>query len=163
MHNHTGCFCSTFPMRLQSACIKGYKITLVAFVSLFSMVDFQMPPQFNYPQGGIVTLVDFSPLWVFKWNLNVLGPEHTKSHWLHLLDFSPLWILKLFKLFMDICLAFLHWVVSNVSSNRLPERMHSHIGCNCWAFLHCVSSNVSSKCWHKHLYSYIDCICSTLW
>ena len=36
-------------------------------------------------------------------------------------------------------------VFSNFSSNRFPERMHSHIGCICLSFLHCVSSDVSSN------------------
>ena len=42
-------------------------------------------------------------------------------------------------------LPFLHHVFSNVSSDFMPERMHSHIGCIYWTFLHCVISNVPSE------------------
>ena len=57
-----------------------------------------------------------------------------------------------------ICLAFLHCAFSNVSSDRLPEKMHSHIGC---IFLHCVFSNVFSKRLHERMQSHTDCICLT--
>ena len=40
--------------------------------------------------------------------------------------------------------------------------MHSHIGCICLAFLHYVFSNVSSKRLHKRMQSHIDYICLTL-
>ena len=39
---------------------------------------------------------------------------------------------------------FLHYSFSNVSSNYLRQRMHSHIGCIFFS-LHCVFSNVSSN------------------
>ena len=57
--------------------------------------------------------------------------------------------------------AYSHWlpfpqcVFSIVSSNRLSERMHSHIGCICLALLHCVFSNVSSNRLHKTMHSHI--------
>ena len=60
-----------------------------------------------------------------------------------------------------ICLSFLHCVLSNVSSNRLPEQMQSHIGCTCLAFLHCVLSNVSSSCLPERMQIHTDCICLT--
>ena len=40
--------------------------------------------------------------------------------------------------------------------------MQSHTGCMCLAFLHCVSSNVSSNGLYERIHSYIDCICLTL-
>ena len=55
-------------------------------------------------------------------------------------------------------LIFLHCAFSNVSSNRLPEKMHSHIGCICLTFLHCVFSNVFSKLLHRRMQSHIGCI-----
>ena len=58
-----------------------------------------------------------------------------------------------------ICLAFLHCVSSNVSSNGLHERMHSRIGCICLAFHHCVSSNEPSKNLGQSRQSHIDYIC----
>ena len=60
-----------------------------------------------------------------------------------------------------ICLTFLHCAFSNVSSNHLPVRMQSHIGCICLSFLHCVFSYVSSNCLHEKRHSHIGCICLT--
>ena len=60
-----------------------------------------------------------------------------------------------------ICLTFLHCAFSNVSSNRLPKKRHSHIGCICLSFLHCAFSNVSSNRLPNKRHSHIDCICLT--
>ena len=60
-----------------------------------------------------------------------------------------------------ICLAFLHCVFSNVSSNCLGVRMQSHIGCICSTFLHCAFSNVSSNCLPKKRHNHIGYICLT--
>ena len=54
---------------------------------------------------------------------------------------------------------FLHCVLSNVSSNGLPVRMHSHIGCICLIYLHCVFSNAPSKHLNEKIYIHTDCIC----
>ena len=53
----------------------------------------------------------------------------------------------------------LHRVFSNVSSNHLHERMHSHIDCICLTFLHCVFSNVSLNYMPEKRQSHIGCIC----
>ena len=50
-------------------------------------------------------------------------------------------------------------VFSNVSPNRFPERMHSHIGCNGLPFLRYVFSNVSSNCLPQMEHSHTCCIC----
>ena len=63
---------------------------------------------------------------------------------------------------------------SNVSSNRFPERMHSHIGCIflfkkmhnynyciCLTFPHCAFSNVDSKSLDQSRQSHTGCICLT--
>ena len=47
----------------QSACMRGCKVTLVAFVWLFSAVCFQMCPQIACIWGCIVTLVAFVRLY----------------------------------------------------------------------------------------------------
>ena len=60
-----------------------------------------------------------------------------------------------------IGLTFLHCAFSNVSSSRLHKKRHSHIGCICSTFRHCEFSNVSSKHLHKKMQSHIGCICST--
>ena len=60
-----------------------------------------------------------------------------------------------------ICLAFLHCVFSNVSSNCMPTRLYSHIDYICLAFLHYVFSNVSSDCLPGMMLSHTDCICLT--
>ena len=56
----------------QNACITGCKVTLVAFVGLFSAMRFQMCPQMACLRGSIITLVAF--VWVphlfnFNWIL----------------------------------------------------------------------------------------------
>ena len=50
-------------------------------------------------------------------------------------------------------------VFSNVSSNSMPVRMQSHIGCICSTFLHCASLNVSSNCLPEKRHSRTDYIC----
>ena len=57
-----------------------------------------------------------------------------------------------------ICLTFLHCAFSNVSSNRLHQRMHSHIGCICLTFLQCAFSNVPSNCLPGRMQSHIGYI-----
>ena len=58
-------------------------------------------------------------------------------------------------------LTFLHHVFSNVSSNCMPQKMQSHIGCIYLTFLQCAFSNVFSNCPHLRTHSHIGCICST--
>ena len=52
-----------FQMLSQIACIRGYIVTLVAFVRPFSTVRFQMIPQIACIRGCKVTLVAF--VWLF--------------------------------------------------------------------------------------------------
>ena len=81
----------------QIACLWGRKVTLVAFVWLFSTVRFQMYPQLPAWDGGNshwLHLLGFSPLCVFKCLHKELVSEQAKSHWLHLFDFSPLCVFK---------------------------------------------------------------------
>ena len=58
-------------------------------------------------------------------------------------------------------LYYLQCVFSNVSSNCLPVRMYSHIGCICSAFLRCAFSNASSNRLYEMMQIYIGCICLT--
>ena len=53
-----------FQMSLQMFCPRRCKVTLVAFVWLFSTVRFQMRPQIVCPRRGIVTLVAL--VWLFS-------------------------------------------------------------------------------------------------
>ena len=83
----------------QTFCLYEYRVTLMAFVSYFSAVCFQMSPQISGLKRGIVTLhwlhlFNLSPLCVFKCLLKELGSEQQNSHWLHLFDFSPLCVNK---------------------------------------------------------------------
>ena len=61
-----------------------------------------------------------------------------------------------------MCLAFLSCALSNVSSNGLAERRHSHIGCIYLAFLRCVFSSVSSNRMPDKMHSHTDRIYLTL-
>ena len=56
-----------------------------------------------------------------------------------------------------ICFALLHSVLSNVSSNWLPMKMQSHIGCICLVFIQCALSNGPLQ----RMHSPIGCICLT--
>ena len=60
-----------------------------------------------------------------------------------------------------IYLTFLHCAFSNASSNRLHDTTHSHTGCICVTFLHCALSNVSSNRLPEKRHSHIGCICLT--
>ena len=60
-----------------------------------------------------------------------------------------------------ICLTFLQCEFSCVSSNDLPEMIHSHTGCICWTFLQCVFSCVSSNDLPEMMHSHNGCICWT--
>ena len=51
-------------MSPQVACLRGWLVTLVAFVWLFPTVCIQMPPQIACLRTGIVTLVAF--VWLFS-------------------------------------------------------------------------------------------------
>ena len=51
-------------MYLQSACLNRCKVALVAFVWLFSAMDFQMSLQVACIRGCIITLVAF--VWIFS-------------------------------------------------------------------------------------------------
>ena len=57
-----------------------------------------------------------------------------------------------------ICLAFLHYVFSNESSNCLHQKMHSHICYIFLIFLHCAVSNVSSDHLSARMQNHIGCI-----
>ena len=61
-------------------------------------------------KATLVAFVWFSLLCVFKCLLKSLAQEEAKSHWLHFLTF-------------------LHCAFLNVSSNRLPKKRQSYIGC----------------------------------
>ena len=57
-----------------------------------------------------------------------------------------------------ICSTFLHCASLNVSSNHLPEMQHNHIGCICLTFPHCAFSNVSSNCLPEMMHNHTGCI-----
>ena len=73
----------------------------------------------------------------FRIVLKFLAWRDAKRHWLPLYDFSP----------------------ECVSSNRLPELMHNHIGYIRTIFLQHWFSFVSSNHQPELLHSHIDCIC----
>ena len=110
----------------QNICPRGCKVTLVAFVWLFSTVCCQMSPQIAYPRRCIVTLVAFvglfptvhfqmCPQMACSRRSNCL-PERMQSH------------------IGCIYLTFLHCAFSNVSSKRPSERLHNHTGYICLIF-----------------------------
>ena len=56
-----------------------------------------------------------------------------------------------------ICLTFLHYVFSNVLSNCIFARMQNYTGCIDMAFLQCVFSYTSSNCLHAIMQSHTGC------
>ena len=60
------------------------------------------------------------------------------------------------------CLTCLNCVFSNVSLNRLSEKMHNHIDCICLTFLQRVFLNVPSNGQHEKRHSRTGCSCLTL-
>ena len=80
---------------------------------------------------------------VFRWKMTtkwLFTFKHFKFPLLPLLTHSVLcvlkWVLKWdfpgeYRITLVSCLIFLHCVLSNVSSNCLPDMMHNHIGCIC--------------------------------
>ena len=84
------------------------------------------------------TAIFFLPL-SFDKNAKIYMLSHVPSHDLefyHLLIFTSRYPLKLTLSMGHFSLTFLDYVFSNVSSNFLPEKRHSHIGCICLALLH---------------------------
>ena len=53
-------------------------------------------------------------------------------------------------------------VLSNVSLNGLPERMHNYTGCICLTFPCCVFANVSSNGLPNRMHSHTGCICMNI-
>ena len=62
-----------FQMPPQIVCPRGCKVTLVAFVWLFSSVCLQMCPQMVWIRGCIITLVAF--VWLFSTVRFQMGPQ----------------------------------------------------------------------------------------
>ena len=126
----------------QTARLWGCKVTLVAFVWLFSTVSFQMCPQIaclRHIHIGCIRLI--FPHCVFSNVSSNCRPERMHSH------------------IGCICLSFPHCVFSNFSPNHLSELMQSHIGNTCLAFHQCALSNDSSNGLYKKTNTHIDCIC----
>ena len=96
----------------QSACLRGCKVTLVAFVLLLPTVCLKMSPQNVSSKRLIITLIAF--VWLGK----------SRFHMHNMCIFKSLSLLT--------------WIfvqcVSNVSQTWLPERKQSHTGCICLAF-----------------------------
>ena len=114
------------------------KVKRLIFVSLIWIPTFKVCYNFmrvfrEFAHNGLCLLICL---------LKEIGSVQAKSHRLHYFSFF-------------------HCGFSNVSSSRLPERMHSHIGCICLAFLHCAFSNVSSNCLLEKRQRHIGCICLT--
>ena len=113
----------------QSARITGCKVTLPAFVWLFSALHFQMCPRTVCPRRGKVTLVAF--VWPFSTVCFKMFPQIA--------------CLKgcIITMIAFVCLFSI--VFLNVSAKSLDQSRQSHIDCICLTFHHCAFSNVSSN------------------
>ena len=115
-------------MCIQSACIWGCMVKLVALVWLFSTVSFHMGPQITWVSACEITLI--APVWLFhcafsnysSMNLDQRMQSHTGC----------------------ICLIFLHCAFSNVSSNGQHEKMHNRTSHIC-LIIPCALKNLKRK------------------
>ena len=69
--------------------------------------------------------------------------------------------IKLFSAMLISCFFILHCAFSNVSSNRLPYGMHSHIGYIYLTFLQSAFLNASLNCLPERMNSHTVRICLT--
>ena len=93
------------------------------------------------------------------------------KHWFHLFDFLPTLNVQMYPQItcMSWCIVtsftlisfFLCCVFSDVSSNCLPQQMHSRIGCTCLTFPQYESSDDSSNWMLLLLQNYTECTCLT--
>ena len=142
----------------------------VQILILYTNLDF-IPCVFsnvfsNYPARRMRSyIIDFSPLWMFRWYFKLSAWTLGKWHWLHFLHcaFSNVssnylhgWMHNYIPC---ICSIFLPYVLSCVSSNYLSMTMHNCIGCIYSIFLHCASLNVSWDYSYKGMHNCIRCIC----
>ena len=121
------------------------KVTLVAFVWLFSTVRFQMCPQMACPRGCIVTLVAFFGLFAAVHFQMCLQTTCMAGCEITLVAF--VWLISAVYFKMTSQAAFHRWCIlalvalirlfSSVFSNGLHEKRHSHIGCICLIYFHC--------------------------
>ena len=129
----------------QITCLIGGKITLAAFVLLFSAVGFQVCPQTAYKRmqshTGYICLIFLHC--VFSNAPSNCLPE------------------KMHSLIGCICLIFRHCVFSDVSTNHLHVKMHNYTDCICSTCLQCGFSNGSTNCLHEKIYTHIGCTCLT--
>ena len=147
-----------FHMLPQIACKKWCKVTLVALVQLFSTVSGHMCFQMAcmgwctvalvtliliFPTLKMVTFIWFYPILHFNMCLKITFLQSYK------------FALIAFVGFLSTLLS----VFSYVSSNCLPERMRSHIGCTCSIFL--CFSKASSTCLLDRMKNHTGCICLT--
>ena len=124
-----------FQMCLQNSCLRKFIVTLVAFVCLFTTVRLGMHPQLSCLRGCRFTLIAF-------------------------IRFFPLFVFKCLLKWLAWADASSHWLHfftclhcgnSYVSSDWMYHGMHSHTGSICLVFLNCGFSNVSTKRLHKRM------------
>ena len=120
-----------FSTNLQRACLRGCKVTLVAFVCDSSSAYFQMNPQMTCKRRFIITLIAF--VWLFSNIFVQLGPQIACISKCIVTLVAFAWLF-----FND------HYVHSSEPPKSLPERKHNHIGCISLTFLRYVCSNVPS-------------------
>ena len=145
----------SFQMLPQMACLRRCIVALVAFVWLYSTVCFQMLPQIAWMRRCIVTLCfQMCPGW-----------EEIKSLWLYLFDLSLLCVFKCLLISPAFEDAKSHWVhlfafspaSQCVFSNCLHQRMRSNTDCICTTSLH-------QSFWHVSLnYTIHAHTCNIFW
>ena len=120
-----------FQMCLQSTCIRGCIITLVAFVGLFATVHFQMCLQMACLIRCIITLVAFVCL--YSTMLLQMCPQIA---WM---DGCKVTLVAFVLPFSTVCL---QMSPQNVCARGCKVTLVAFV----WIFLHCAFSNVPSNC-----------------
>ena len=144
-------------MHPQMSCLRGCRVTLIAFLRFFSTVCFQMPPQMASLSGCIVTLIAFFllvstvgihmfpqigcimacivTLVAFVWFFWTVGFQMCPQS--ACIKGCKVALVAFIVLFSNV-------YFSNVSSNCLPERMLSRTDCYVTLFF-TVSYQMSSQ------------------
>ena len=135
------CFTEFFQMFHQAVCLKGRTFTLHLFYfSLLCIIKHLLKLlALEDIKSHWLHLFDSSLLCFSKYSLKWPSQKNIKSQGLHWFDFdSALYFqISLQTTCLRKChvscnyLSFLHCAFGNISSNGLPERLHSHTDCIC--------------------------------
>ena len=138
---HIGCICLTFLhcafSKFSSNCLTEKIHSHIGCIRLAFLRCAFSNVSSNCLPGKMHSHIDCICLTFLRCSFSNVSWEDAKWHWSHLFNFSPLCVFKCVLKLPVRNDANSHWLhlfhfflceFSNVSSNGLPEKMHSHIG-----------------------------------